>query len=424
MTNTEDVLIRFDLRSISSQASSYSFLINSFSRRVISDTFVDEIIHHESIESQSARNMSDFTHKQQRTIVVIVREAIQIISREQDDDDDDAESSNSFDLSESFDQNDNTDSNIKWNSVDFDFFDFYYDDKSLVSEASFIVNTDKNTYFRNVHLFIVRAKKMTFTRDEQLVKNNLWFNLKDTALKWWTDELFDVERRMIKMTMIEQEELFEWISLLHNRFKQSTNVVMNNLMQQRYTLRDVAVQRESREYAQKIIRLIKNADMINVLNQLDLIYNDIDIDVRVDTLRRLKDSITINEMLSDMNEFKHDWWAKVAKLRNNINIQNSRNQLSRQNARSQQFDQYNNNNRQSQFQRQSSQFQSFQRQSFQSRYSNNAYQNQSFQSRQNYQQAKYQNYKSIDYQVDYSNNQEEQYSNVNVRTLFTSSNRL
>ena len=266
---------------------------------------------------------------------------------------------------------------------------------------------------------------MTLTRDEQLVRDNLWLNLRDIALKWWTDELYDVERRMIRMIMIEQKELSEWINLLHNRFKQFINVVMNSLMQQRYTLRNVAVQRESREYAQKIIRLIKNVDMINVLNQLNFIYNDIDVDVRVDTLRRSKNNIIINEMLNDMNEFKHDWWIKVVKFRNNIDDQNNnnRNQLSRQDARSQQFDQYNNSNRQSQSQRQSSQFQSFQRQSFQSRYSNNAYQNQySQQSRQSYQQAKYQNYKSADYQIDYSNNQENQYSNA--RTLSTSSNRL
>ena len=81
---------------------------------------------------------------------------------------------------------------------------------------------------------------------------------------------------------------------------------MNNLIQQRYTLQNVASQRESREYAQKIIRLTKNADMINVLNQLNFIYNDIDIDVRIDTLRRFKNNTIINEMLSDMNEFKHD----------------------------------------------------------------------------------------------------------------------
>ena len=77
-------------------------------------------------------------------------------------------------------------------------------------------------------------------------------------------------------------------------------------MQQRYILKNVVTQREFREYAQKIIRLIKNAEMINVLNQLNFIYNDIDIDVRIDTLRRFKDSIIINEMFNDMNEFKHD----------------------------------------------------------------------------------------------------------------------
>ena len=77
-------------------------------------------------------------------------------------------------------------------------------------------------------------------------------------------------------------------------------------MQQRYIFRDAATQRESREYVQKIIRLVKNADIINVLNQFDFIYNDIDIDVRANTLRRFKNSIIINEMFSDMNEFKHD----------------------------------------------------------------------------------------------------------------------
>ena len=139
------------------------------------------------------------------------------------------------------------------------------------------------------------------------------------------------------MIMIDQEELSKWISLLHAKFKQSTNVTMNNLMQQRYTLRDAVAQRESREYAQKIIRLTKNADMINVLNQLNLIYNDIDVDVKIDTLRRSKNSITINEMFNDINEFKHDWWTKIVKFRSNINNQNNR-QMSRQDVRQQQFD--------------------------------------------------------------------------------------
>ena len=46
--------------------------------------------------------------------------------------------------------------------------------------------------------------------------------------------------------------------------------------------------------------------MTNVLNQLNLIYNDIDVDVKIDIFRRFKNNITINEMFNAMNEFKHD----------------------------------------------------------------------------------------------------------------------
>ena len=88
-------------------------MTNSLSRRITSATFVDEIIHHEFIESQSARNMIDFTVKQQRTIAIIVRKVIQIIFRERDDNNDDVESFDSFDFSESSNQNNNTDSNTK-----------------------------------------------------------------------------------------------------------------------------------------------------------------------------------------------------------------------------------------------------------------------------------------------------------------------
>ena len=63
---------------------------------------------------------------------------------------------------------------------------------------------------------------------------------------------------------------------------------MNNLIHQRYIIRNVVNQRESRKYVQKIIRLTKNVDIINVLNQFDFIYNDIDIEIRFNTFRRLK----------------------------------------------------------------------------------------------------------------------------------------
>ena len=128
--------------------------------------------------------------------------------------------------------------------------------------------------------------------------------------------------------MIDQNELFEWVTLLHDRFKQSINVVMNNLIYQRYIIRNAINQRESRKYVQKIIRLIKNVNMINVLNQLNLIYNNIDIEIRSSTFRRSKKKVIVNDMLNDLNEYKHKWWIKAIKLRENNNIDFfNRNQL-------------------------------------------------------------------------------------------------
>ena len=101
--NIENASIRFDLRFVSSQTSNYSFVINLFFRRVTNVTSVNEIIHYEFIESQSARNMIDFTVKQQQIIAIIVRKTIQTISRERDDDDNNVKSFDSFDFFESFD---------------------------------------------------------------------------------------------------------------------------------------------------------------------------------------------------------------------------------------------------------------------------------------------------------------------------------
>ena len=187
-------------------------------------------------------------------------------------------------------------------------------------------------------------------------------------------------------------------------------------MQQRYTFRDAIAYRKSREYVQKIIRLIKDVDIINVLNQLNLIYNEIDIDVKIDTFRRFKNSITINEMLNDMNEFKHDWWAKTAKFRNNIINQNNR-QMFKQDVCQQQFDQYDNKTLSSNLQRrfyfvnQSYRSNVYQNNQYISYFRNYDFQNYDYQNQNNQNNQNNQKYRS----------NQNQFSNV---ALFTSSVRL
>ena len=130
---------------------------------------------------------------------------------------------------------------------------------------------------------------------------------------------------------------------------------------------------------------------MNLQNQLNLIYNDIDVDVRADTMRRPREGMTLNELLTELDEFKFDWWAKARKFQGGINQgQDSRVQLIiRQGPRydqgGQPFDQYTNR----QYQRSYQGFSYEQRSSYQNgplRYQNTAYQTTQYsQFRQGYQ---------------------------------------
>lgn len=75
----------------------------------------------------------------------------------------------------------------------------------------------------------------------------------------------------------------------------------------------------------------------NVKNQLDIIYNVIDLKLRRN-IKRLNDQITLNSFMSDINNCKHEWWVLAFKLlRNNNHHKWENNWLSQLN----QNDQYN-----------------------------------------------------------------------------------
>ena len=40
---------------------------------------------------------------------------------------------------------------------------------------------EKNAHYRDIHLFIIKAKEMTIIKDAQLIQDNLWLNFKNVA---------------------------------------------------------------------------------------------------------------------------------------------------------------------------------------------------------------------------------------------------
>ena len=68
----------------------------------------------------------------------------------------------------------------------------------------------KNTYFRNVHVSLDRAKNIVTIKNVDLVRSNLFTCLRDQTLIWYISKLIDEKRRFLKY----KNNLNEWITIL------------------------------------------------------------------------------------------------------------------------------------------------------------------------------------------------------------------
>ncbi len=149
----------------------------------------------------------------------------------------------------------------RWNSKNIDFFDSNFDEKFVFTDET-IVHAEKNTYYKDIHVFVERIKKMIIVLELEMIKKNLSFCLRESVLMWHIVELFDVFRRIL----FYEKNVDEWIQTLTIRFKTQAITMTINLLRERYILRDAEKNRESREYAQKIIRWAKSAKMTSSFN--------------------------------------------------------------------------------------------------------------------------------------------------------------
>jgi hypothetical protein len=190
----------------------------------------------------------------------------------------------------------------RWNSADIDFFDSNFDEKfAFIDEA--VIHANKNIYYRDVHVFVERIKKMIIILESEMIKKNLSSCLRESVLMWHTVELFDVSRRIL----FYEENVNEWIQTFIVRFKTQITIVIVNLLKERYILTNAKRNRKSREYAQKIIRWAKFAKMTSSFNQLNIVYNDINAEFRRDLKKSFKNT-TIDDYLQLRNDCKNIWW--------------------------------------------------------------------------------------------------------------------
>ena len=309
--------------------------------RATFDTSIEKIVYHQSIESQSSSNNMTMTSKQINQMIKTTIDRYATRHSIVFDFFDFFELSDFVDFQK--DDNLNVDNvnndNSRWNVVDVDFFDSMHDEK-FVHIDDFITQIEKNTYFRNVDHFIRRVNDIIIGKKAKFVRQNLWMCFRKIVLNWWTIELIDNEKLMIILIFDVDDQLQQWIRLLHDRFKFFFNITLNALFNERYTLRDAINKREFKKYVQKILLLTKIVNLNSAKNQLNIIYNEIDSSFRKKNVKRFKNDDIVNNMLKLLNDCKHDWWNYEVKT---MRVQNKSQLQSQKFLQNDQYDFKNNN---------------------------------------------------------------------------------
>lgn len=162
----------------------------------------------------------------------------------------------------------------KWNASEIGFFDPHLDKSYGEGE---VVTVGRDLYYRSVILFIERIKDLAQIKDVSMIRTNLNTCLRGFALEWYTSELRDLERIGLRA---DTNGVEAWCRTLKSRFKVRTNVALESLTSERYTLKDARNQREPAAYVQAVLRHAKNANIDSVENQLSFAYRGIAVELR------------------------------------------------------------------------------------------------------------------------------------------------
>ena len=86
-------------------------------------------------------------------------------------------------------------------------------------------NISENTIFRDVHVFVNRAKNFVNTQNVEIIRSNLYKCLKKDALTWHTSLLTNMKKRLLTINI----ELIEWKNALMTEFWKSTFKIMKTI---------------------------------------------------------------------------------------------------------------------------------------------------------------------------------------------------
>ena len=200
--------------------------------------------------------------------------------------------------------------NSKWNASEVEFFDSLHDEKSINIDQV-MKHAKKNTYLRDVHLFIERIKNIAIIQSDQHVKDNLFTCFREFALQWYISEISTKTKQLIRY----DENIDHWTTQLLRRFKESIDVFINIIFKKCYIMNDARCHRKSREYVVKILRAVKFVELESMTNQIAIIYNELNVEFKRN-LTKSFNVLFIDSFFREMNDVKEIWWQFAMRFKN------------------------------------------------------------------------------------------------------------
>ena len=167
-----------------------------------------------------------------------------------------------------------------------------------------VVNAGKHVFYKDVYIFTNRLQDLAVQRGEADTKAVLSSCLRGSALMWYSMELTELERDLLRDANLDQ-----WYTTLIKRFKTRTAVALSQLVGQTYSLNDIR-HTSPRAFIQHMLHLAKSAEFYSTHNQLTLLWNQFAVNLRRD-LPEPQATTTIGEFL-DQVDSKTAIWLEMA----------------------------------------------------------------------------------------------------------------
>ena len=153
------------------------------------------------------------------------------------------------------------------------FFDPEYREEQGATNSGPVVNAGKHVFYRDVYVFVERLKDLASHRNG--VKSILTACLRGSALMWYSAELTELERDLLR-----DADLDRWYTTLINRFKIRTSVALSQLTYRTYGMQDLRNNVSPRSFVMEMLHLAKAAELESIFNQLTMVWNRLHMSLR------------------------------------------------------------------------------------------------------------------------------------------------